>query len=311
MRKYFHYTATALFTIGFLVLSFISEGNYLSTRTREKSDRIVIRDNFSNIELKYDGELQLSDDDTDIIGIAPGGYFRISKTSFGNKRSILIESDGDGNLTKKYFEGRTELSYNPSGREWLADVLPEIVRASDLAAEQRVHRIYSKLGTDGVIQEIREIDSDYISAIYYNHLLGLEELNSQELQKIARSVGSDLDSDFESAKVLVKNYNVFKDDPIASTAYFGALMDMDSDFERAKVITNVSEESIFTHENIVQITQVLLDMDSDFEISKSIKAISENQTLNEGSLNALLEVVIDMDSDFERSKSVKFLTTDQ
>jgi len=309
------------------------------------SDRILIRNNFSSIELKYDGEFRLSDDDKDIVSITPNGYFKISKTTFGNKRSIQIDSDHRGNLTKKYYEGRTELSYVPDGEEWLADVLPEIVRSSAIAVEQRVERIYGKSGAQGVIQEIEEIDSDYLSAIYFDQLLAVDNLTSAELQQIAIGIGSELDSDYESAKVLVKNYDVFSKDPEASTAYFAALLDMDSDFERAKVIMNVSGKSVFTHENVVQITQVLLDMDSDYERgriittlakevrlsdadiitlaralmdmdsdyerAKTIKAIAEYITLNKESLNSIFMVMMDMDSDFERSKSIGYLAENQ
>src|SRR5690606_21708178 len=94
----------------------------------------------------------------------------ISKTVFGSKRSIVIESQG-GSLKREYYEGRTKMDWEPNGKNWLGEILPEIVRNTTLAAESRVNRIYQRGGAKAVISEINIIESDYVRARYGKLLL--------------------------------------------------------------------------------------------------------------------------------------------
>ena len=66
---------------------------------------IKIKNKGSSFNFKYDGELVVSDDDKEVTSIADGGFLEIEKSSFGNKRRVLIEADREGNLTRKYFMG--------------------------------------------------------------------------------------------------------------------------------------------------------------------------------------------------------------
>ena len=82
----------------------------------------------NNFTVEYKGEIELSDDDTDVVSISRGGYMEIKKTSFGNRRKIFMEPDGSGTLIKKYYVGGSQKSFDAEGRKWLADILLEVVR---------------------------------------------------------------------------------------------------------------------------------------------------------------------------------------
>jgi len=68
---------------------------------------------FNEYKLEYRGKITISDDDKDIVDISDGGYFELSKTTFGNRRTIEIRKSG-GRLIKKYYEGRSEVDYEPA-----------------------------------------------------------------------------------------------------------------------------------------------------------------------------------------------------
>lgn len=95
---------------------------------------IQVSDKEQDFKIEYEGDFTLSDDDKDIRAISKGGFIEITKSSFGNRRSIFIESDRNGNLVKKYFISRSEKSYLPEGKKWLGEILPEIVRNTVIAA---------------------------------------------------------------------------------------------------------------------------------------------------------------------------------
>ena len=158
-----------IFSIALLAfLMMLPSSTHSQSRTKSKSNysisndgkgRIQITNNGKEFQIEYEGDITLSDDDKDIVAISNGGFVEIEQSSFGNRRRIVIESDRNGNLIKKYYEGRTEKDFNPEGKEWLADVLQEIVRSTTLAAEARVNRFYSKGGANAVLAEIGRIES--------------------------------------------------------------------------------------------------------------------------------------------------------
>ena len=47
-------------------------------------------DVFSSFDIQVKGDISINDDDTGIKSISPGGYIKISKRTFGNKRTIII-----------------------------------------------------------------------------------------------------------------------------------------------------------------------------------------------------------------------------
>src|SRR5688572_32029420 len=68
-----------------------------------------------SIELR--GKIEVTDDDKDIKTITAGGYFEISKTVFGSKRTVIVEAIGN-KVKKEYYEGRTLVSWDEKGRAW-------------------------------------------------------------------------------------------------------------------------------------------------------------------------------------------------
>src|ERR1700741_2224166 len=92
----------------------------------------------TNFNIESRGKIEVTDDDRDIKSLSNDGYLEITKTVFGSKRAIVIESLGGGKIKKEYFEGRTKMDWDPNGKNWLAEILPEIVRSTTLGAEGRV-----------------------------------------------------------------------------------------------------------------------------------------------------------------------------
>ena len=110
-----------------------------------------------NIESR--GKIEVTDDDKDIKSMSEDGYLEISKTVFGSKRGIIIESLGGGKLKKEYYESRTKMDWEPAGKAWLGEILPEVLRSTTIAAESRVDRFFKQGGANAVLGEIGEMES--------------------------------------------------------------------------------------------------------------------------------------------------------
>ena len=161
------------------------------------NNRIIYQNSFGplqNFKVEVRGEIEVAEDDRDIIGMSSDGYLEIEKTVFGNKRKIIITSQGNS-LKKEYYEGRSKQPYEPEGRKWLAEILPDLVKTSTIGAESRTNRFYKKGGTNLVLQEIDKLESDYVKHHYASLLLKLP-VQSKEYPTVIQSLSKSISSDY-------------------------------------------------------------------------------------------------------------------
>src|SRR6188472_1072621 len=111
--------------------------------------------NGEKIEVRYDGEVEFSDDDTDVKSLSPGGFLRIRDggmmTSLVGGHTIEFKADGSGSVTRRYWVGNSERPFEPEGHKWLASVLPHFIQQSGIGAPARVARILKAKGPAGVL----------------------------------------------------------------------------------------------------------------------------------------------------------------
>jgi hypothetical protein len=206
-------------------------------------------DGFNSFNIEVRGKIEVTDDDRDIKSMSGDGYLEITKTTFGSKRTIIISAEGN-TLKREYYEGRTSVSYEPEGRKWLSEILPEVVRTTTVAAESRVNRFYQRGGVQAVLTEIGVIESDYIKAHYAGLLMKLP-VQSKDYAVIVSKVSAELDSDHYLSEFLDKNLSKFIQNKDAVEAVFVATNKMGSDHYKTQVIKEAlrlqpaSIESVF------------------------------------------------------------------
>jgi len=84
-----------------LTSSNYSAQNFITLNSGKGKSKITISNSKNDFKIEYEGEIILSDDDSDIKHISRGGYIEIRKSSFGKRRKIVIENDG-GKLVKNF-----------------------------------------------------------------------------------------------------------------------------------------------------------------------------------------------------------------
>lgn len=153
---------TAIFFLLCLVTAVLSAQVEItsSSSTSHSGTRIVFnRNGISSFNVEVRGKIELTDDDKDIKSISADGYLEITKTTFGSRRSIVITPDGNG-VKREYYEGRDKQDFERGGgRQWLSEILPELVRSTTIGAEGRVARFFRQGGSAAVMSEIQKIDS--------------------------------------------------------------------------------------------------------------------------------------------------------
>ncbi len=276
----------------------ISNGSRSSTKISVRDGRYTFSSRMGSqqLELEYDGTVEFTDDDKGIKSISKGGYLKIRKTSFGERRELLAEPNSDGSINYEYYEGRRKVEFNDAAKKWLADVLLEVIRTTGIGAEGRVDRFYKRGGVDAVLKETDAIRSDHISHIYLKVLLGTQKLSADELTKVAAYVPRNLDSDHYISEVFKDYGDLFLKNPKSTEAFLSAIGEMDSD-HYVSIILNRSLREDLSDEMISKVLDAAERMDSDHYKSGVIKEVLDRRDISDAVINRIVRAAADIDSD--------------
>jgi hypothetical protein len=252
-----------------------------------------------NFNIESRGKIELTDDDKDIKSMSSDGFLEITKTVFGSKRSLRISSQGNS-LKKEYYEGRTSLPFEPDGKKWLTEILPELVRTTTIGAESRVNRFYRQGGVNAVLNEIESLESDYVTAHYANALVNLS-VPSKDYPVIISRVASTLDSDHYLTEFLQKNLTKFLATKESSDAVFTATTKMDSDHYKTEVIKEALRVQSPSPEAIRSILLASGKMDSDHYKTEVLGSLLNQNNLTDAIMGEIMTASKAIESDHYKS----------
>ena len=267
----------------------------------------VYSNNGTSVVLSYNGTIAFTDDERDIKSITPGGFLKYSKTTFGNKREICIQSGSNGALTRKYFVGRSEEPYEPAGRQWLQETLPEIIATTGIGAEDRVRRIYSKSGLNGVIAAINKIESDRVQGIYFGYLMGLPSLKESDLKVVLSQVNRQINSDYEKSKLLRKVAPRYLQNDNINQEYLTAINSMSSDYEKGKDLSFLLQNAKLSPANFTRVLPAVTNISSDYEQAKVLRQVLVNPALTPPAHKEVIVVLRTVSSDYEKNRVLNTL----
>ncbi|NNF34723.1 MAG: hypothetical protein HKN68_11465, partial [Saprospiraceae bacterium] len=297
-------------TIVAVILSFLLaflpqdlEAQTRISRSDKGKSTIQVENNNRKLSIEYEGEITISNDETDIVDISRGGYIEIEKSGFGSKRRINIEADGSGKLIKEYYVGRKQQDWEPDGRQWLAEVLQEVLRSTMIGAEGRVDRMYAQGGASRVLSEIREMDSDYVTAGYLDLLLDKNLSNNEMIEAI--EVTGTIDSDHYRAEILKGHQKKFLSNASATTAYINATNDMDSDHYKTEVLRGAIADAEITDAQMNSLLQSIGTVDSDHYMTEILTSIMDSRKLNGSNLDLIISTSRNIDSDHYKTEVLR------
>ena len=297
-----------------LVLSiiFIFSSSFLQATNSKQSPpdekkQYRYSDTFSSYDVQVRGDIEVNDDDTGIKSITAGGYLKISKKTFGNRRSVVIESDSRGELSYEYYEGNKKMPYEPDGRKWLAEVLLEVVRLTGIDAEGRTKRIYAKRGVDGVLEEIGELTSNSVSALYFESLLDNFNLNTDENVAVSSAI-SRMSSNTERGKLYRDYSEVFLANNTTAVGFFTSLSKLTSNSERASVLAGIDASIDFENPKVTDAYFTCVDrMSSNSERGRVLRNAARTQEMTDQSYIRLLQSVKKLSSNTEMGSVMRSL----
>lgn len=277
-----------------------SHGNYSWSNNGEK------------LEVRYDGEVEFSDDDTDVKSLSPGGLLRIRDggmmTSLVGGHTVEFRADGSGAITRRYWVGSSERPFDPEGRKWVASILPRFIRQSGIGAPARVARILKQKGPSGVLAEISLIEGSWAKRRYFSELLKAATLDSSTTRQVLAQAGRELDSDFELATFLIENADKLLFDDATRQAYFEASRSIESDFEMHRVFSAALKRGPVPPSVLVSMLNTSHNIDSDFEEASLLVDVAKLQALDNATRAAFFGALDTVQSDYEHHRVLTALS---
>ncbi len=257
-------------------------------------------DGFQNFNVEMRGKIEITDDDRDIKSMSPDGYLEITKTAFGSRRTLVISSQSGG-LKREYYEGRTNMPWEPEGRKWLAEIMPELLRTTTIAAESRVNRFYKQGGVNGVLNEINAMESDYVIQHYADLLMEISTVSQKEYVNIINKITSKMESDYYITEFLEHGLDKFLQSREATDAVFAACAKMESDHYKTQVIKAALRAQPISTESVKMILQASDRMDSDHYKTEVLTTLLRQPNLTDPIVAELINSTRSFDSDHYRT----------
>lgn len=304
----------------FLILLVTASSLHLLRAQEANSEKnVVIREDkgvhrwrtstgLTDFNIEFRGKITVSDDDRDIRSISEGGYLEISKTVFGSKRRIIIESLGEGKLRKEYYEGRSKVDWDPAGKNWLSEILPEVVRSTTIGAESRVDRFFAKGGARGVLEEIEQIESDYVKA-HYGKLLLAKNIPAAELPEVITALGKAIRSDYYLAGLLQNNVTKLLATKATQDAFFKATQNINSDYYKASVLTEALEKIAASPDQVKTVLDAASTINSDYYLANVLSSLLSQSAVKDESLTDLVKTAKNIGSDYYRTQVLNKVLT--
>lgn len=255
------------------------------------------------LEVEIDGDVAFNDSESDVASLDDEAS--IEQDVGGVERRIEFRNAG-GTVARRYFVDGREQRIDAAGRQWLASVIPTVLRESGFDAEARVERIKGRGGVAAVLAEIERISGDYARRAYVTALAERGPLQPAEIDRLIELVEQS-SSDFEKRASLTAIVENQKLAAVPQVALLRAVAGMSSDFEQRTVMQSLAPKLVLEGGTAHAWGAALATIDSDFEARVVIQTLAERRSLPQDHVRLALANTAQIDSDFERRTALQDL----
>ncbi len=255
-----------------------------------------------SLDLRAEGEIKFNADATDIQSISSGGYFEVNERHGDTLRQIKVTPSASGLQYVFKINGNQQ----PMGGEtkaWFSAFLLALERSTGFSADTRVPALLAKGGPTAVLDEINNLQSNYVRGIYFRKLLEQPKLPALVVQRVIKQAGEQIGSDYELARVLMtvsKQYDL--PDEASRTAFLTATGKLKSDYEHARVLIELLKRPNISRENVRMALDSSASLKSDYEKSRILLSLVEQGTFDAAATPSYLKLAGTIHGDYEKSR---------
>ncbi len=272
----------------------------ISSDSDDSNSRISmnVSDGGHDYHAEIRGAVEFSSNDDGIDSLARGATASFGETRDGVSRRVDY-SNPDGTLQRHYFVDDHEQAFDATASQWIATVIPNLVRETALDADKRVQRILASGDVSGVLAEIGKVQSDYARGVYIEVLSKLSKLSPAEVTSVLALIDP-MHSDYERRNALVALGSAAPFNATQQTQVIGQARKIESDYERAELLLELlpnlaSEKEV--HEAWLQAAN---GIESDYEHRRTLSALVEAGSNDDAILTTVIDAAQTIESGYER-----------
>ncbi len=279
----------------------------LSATQNESSGNYTWSNNGEKLSVNYRGAFTLNDTDDDIVRMSPGSSLKISDGKWLSSHSVQFTADASGNITRRFYVGSSERSFDPEGRQWLSKVLPRFVRQSAFGAKERVARFLASGGVPALLAEITKIEGSYAKKVYFTQLIAQAPLDPATARRVLEQIGREIDSNYELATTLIGAAPKILIDDATRKAYLDAARQIESDYEMRRVFDALVRRGTQSPELIAGVLDASRSLESDYEAATLLLEIVNRYPVDGVTRDPFFRALQTVDSSYEKGRVLQAL----
>lgn len=219
-------------------------------------------------------------------------------------RHVRVTPSGNG-LQYEYKVNGGQQQFDQKAREWFSRFLVSLERATGFAADSRVSMLLKKGGPNAVLDEIGNLQNDYVRGIYFRKLLDQPDLPAPIVNRIITQAGEQIKTDYEMARVLMEVARKYPiKDEASRTAFLTAANHLKTDYEHSRVLITLLQMPNLSKENIRMALDSAATIKTDYEKSRILVALAGMTSFDENEISTYLKLVPEIHTDYEKSRSL-------
>ncbi|OLE59335.1 MAG: hypothetical protein AUG74_16815, partial [Bacteroidetes bacterium 13_1_20CM_4_60_6] len=257
-----------------------------------------------SVDLHAEGEVKFNAEATEIQSISSGGLFEVNLRQDDTLKQIKVTPSASG-LQYVYKINGKQQPFEGEAKTWFSQFLLALERSTGFAADARVPALLAKGGPNAVLDEISNLQGDYVRGIYFRKLLEQPNLSSPVVQRVIKQAGEQIHSDYEMARVLMtvgKQYDL--PDEASRTAFLAAANKLNSDYEHSRVLIELLRRPNISKENVAMALNSAATIKSDYEKSRILLSLLDQKAFDQSQLDFYLKLVSSIHSDYEKSRDL-------
>lgn len=276
-------------------------GTRISIHETDGRRTMLVADRERCLEVRSVGDVEFTEDDTDVRRLSPGGWLTVEETRGGVTRRIEF-GERDGRVTRRFARDGRAVD-EAEGATWLSALVPALARESLAGAPARAARVLRQRGAQGLLDEAALIASDRVKGVYVAALLDGGRPTAADLRASARFAARALSSDGEKGRVLRGVVEHRAADPSVVASVVEASRTIASDPEKGRVLAAALASPAAGPETRGQVASAARTIASDRTKAELLTAVAPGVEPTD----ALFDAVDGIASDRERGTVLRAL----
>ncbi len=258
----------------------------------------------SSVEIRSRGEIELSEDGSEVMGLAPGARLLLRERRLSRVRELEITAAPDGTPQFHYEVGGRQSEIDDEARRWMAAMMLRVARETHIGAAARARRILSQNGPDALLDETEDLESSAAAQIYIRQLVERGPADPPILQRAVRVAARTISSSSRLRKTLVTLAESQPQDSPLTVELMEATEEISSSSESRKALAEIVRRRPLDAESAIAMARAIGTISSSSERRAALEELSRAAPPQEDVFSAILRTIEGISSSSEQRRAL-------